>query len=188
MSIPAFAQGDEEQEIVQLSGIIIGEEGRQLPGVHVYVPKSGRGTTSNLYGYFSMPLLVGDSVIFSSVGFQKYHLVVPSGNTRLNVQILLKPDITYLQNVDVSPFLSEEHFKEAILALELPSVDDIIQQRLDGALIAMMVREASYDAALNARYYLNQQIYYQQDKFMPRSNPLLNPFNWARFIDSIKKK
>ena len=76
----------------------------------------------------------------------------------------------------------------SILALNLPSEDDIIRQRLDGQVIAMMVREASYDAALNARYYLNQQIYYQQDKFMPRTNPLLDPFNWARFIDSIKKK
>ena len=173
---------------MQFSGIIVGENGRQLPGVHGYVPKGGRGTTSNIYGYFSMPLLEGDSVVFSSVGYRKYNLIIPSGMNRINIEVVLEVDTTYLENVDIMPFLSEENFKEAILAMELPREEDIIRDRLDGELMAMMIQSAPYDAALNARYYLNQQMYYQQDKFMPRTNPLLNPFNWARFIESLKKK
>lgn len=181
-----IAQGNQERQVVQFSGIILGNNGKQLPGVHIYVPKSGRGTTSNLYGYFSMPLLEGDSVVFSSVAYKKYTLVIPSDMNRINIEVVLEVDVTYLENVDIMPFLSEENFKEAILALELPDEEEILRSRLDGEVLAMMIQSAPYDAALNARYYLNQQIYYQQDKFVPRSNPFLNPFNWARFIQSLK--
>ncbi len=184
----AFAQfGSKKEKIVQFSGIVIGENNLQLPGVHIYVPKSGRGTTSNVYGYFSMPVIVGDSIVFSSVGYEKFSVIIPDGRERIRAQIKLTVDITYLENVDISPFLSEENFKQAILALELPNEEDLIAQRLDGASMAYMIQNTPYDGALNARYYLNQQIYYQQDKYMPRSNPLLNPFAWAQFFKSIKK-
>ena len=187
ISQKAFSQKKEQESIVQFSGIVTGENQAQLPGVHIYVPKSGRGTTSNIYGYFSMAVLVGDSMVFSSVGYEKYSLVIPGGNERVNVLVNMIVDTTYLENVDIMPFLSEENFKLAILALELPDVDEEIYSRLDGAALAMMIQNAPYDAAMNARYYLNQQIYYQQDKFMPRSNPLLNPFAWAQFFKSLKK-
>ena len=187
ISQQAFSQKKEQESIVQFSGIVTGENQAQLPGVHIYVPKSGRGTTSNIYGYFSMAVLVGDSMVFSSVGYEKYSLVIPGGNERVNVLVNMIVDTTYLENVDIMPFLSEENFKLAILALELPDVDEEIYSRLDGAALAMMIQNAPYDAAMNARYYLKQQIYYQQDKVMPRSNPLLNPFAWAQFFKSLKK-
>ena len=187
ISQQAFSQKKEQESIVQFSGIVTGENQAQLPGVHIYVPKSGRGTTSNIYGYFSMAVLVGDSMVFSSVGYEKYSLVIPGGNERVNVLVNMIVDTTYLENVDIMPFLSEENFKLAILALELPDVDEEIYSRLDGAALAMMIQNAPYDAAMNARYYLKQPIYYQQDKFMPRSNPLLNPFAWAQFFKSLKK-
>ncbi len=178
---------EKEEEIIQFSGIVLGESDMQLPGVHIYIPKSGRGTTSNVYGYFSMPVLVGDSVVFSSIGYEKYSLIIPGGKERIRVQIQLQVDTLYLQNVDITPFLSEEHFKEALLALNLPDHDDMISQRLDGVSMAYMMQNTGYDGALNARYYMNQQIFYQQDKYMPRSNPLLNPFAWAQFFKSLKK-
>jgi hypothetical protein len=176
-----------EEEIIQFSGLVIGEENLQLPGVHIYVPKSGRGTTSNIYGYFSMPVIVGDSIVFSSVGYEKYSVIIPGGKERIRAQIQMVVDTTYLQNVDITPFLSEENFKQAILALDLPNPDEIMMGRMDGATMAYMMQSTGYDGAMNARYYLNQQIYYQQDKFMPRSNPLLNPFAWSQFFKSLKK-
>ena len=184
----SYAQFNKKQEeIIQFSGIVIGEDNLQLPGVHIYVPKTGRGTTSNIYGYFSMPVIVGDSIVFSSVGYEKYSVIIPSGKERIRAHINMVVDTTYLQNVDITPFLSEENFKQAILALDLPNPDEIMMSRMDGATMAYMMQSTGYDGAMNARYYLNQQIYYQQDKFMPRSNPLLNPFAWAQFFKSLKK-
>ena len=181
---------DKEQHVVQFTGIIVADDGvSQIPGVHVYVPKSGRGTSTNMYGYFSMPALVGDEIVVSAIGFLKQHYVVPEGqNGRVNVLFKLEEDTVYLQNVDFTLYISEREFKEAILALNLPDDRQVLQNRLDGASLAAMLQNTPYDASLNARYYFDQQFYYMQDNYGPRSNPFLNPFNWSRFIQSLKSK
>lgn len=179
-----------EQHVVQFTGIIVADDGiTQIPGVHVYVPKSGRGTSTNMYGYFSMPALVGDEVVVSAIGFLKQHYVVPEGqNGRVNVLFKLEEDTVYLQNVDFTLYISEREFKEAILALNMPDDRQVLQNRLDGAALAALLRNTPYDASLNARYYFDQQFYYMQDNYGPRSNPFLNPFNWGRFIKSLNDK
>jgi CarboxypepD_reg-like domain len=186
-----FAQTkNKEQQVVQFTGVVVADDGiTQIPGVHVYVPKSGRGTSTNMYGYFSMPAVVGDEVVVSAIGFLKHYYVVPEGvNDRVNVLFKLEEDTVYLQNVDFTLYISEREFKEAILALNVPDNGKMLQNRLDGAALAMMIRNTPYDASLSARYYFDQQFYYMQDNYGPRSNPFLNPFNWSRFIKSLKTK
>jgi hypothetical protein len=185
-----YGQTHKGQNIVQFTGIVVADDGvQEVPGVHIYVPKSGRGTTTNIYGYFSMPALVGDEIVVSAIGFLKQSYLVPEGkNNRVNVLFKLQEDTLYLQNVDISPYLSEKQFKEAILALNVPDNNRMLEGRLDGAAMAMMLQNTPYDASLNARYYFDQQFYYMQDTYGPRSNPFLNPFNWSRFIKSLKKK
>lgn len=180
----------QEKKVVQLSGIVVADDGNtELPGVHVYVPAYGRGTTTNAYGYFSMPALVGDHVVLSSVGFIKQEFIVPSGtNGRVNVMLQMETDTVYLENIDITPFLSEKMFKQAILAMRLPEDRGrAAGSRLDGDVLSAMVGSMPYDAQLNATYYFNQQQYYMQDSYGPRSNPFLNPFNWAKFINSLNK-
>jgi len=179
----------QNQEIVQLTGVVVTDDGHtQVPGVHIYVPSYGRGTTSNVYGYFSMPVLVGDHLVLSSIGFVKQHFVVPSGtNGRVNVVFKMITDTVYLENIDITPFLSEKMFKQAILAMNVPEPGEMVKGRLDGSTLAAMARNMPYDATLNASYYFNQQLYYLQDSYGPRSNPFLNPFNWSKFIGSLKK-
>ncbi len=181
------AQG---QEIVQLTGVIVADDGQtNIPGVHVYVPTHGRGTTSNAYGYFSMPVLVGDHLVISSIGFIKQTFIVPDGiNGRVNVVFKIVTDTLYLENIDITPFLSEKMFKQTILAMNLPDPGEMVKGRLDGITLAEMARNMPYDAGLNASYYFNQQLYYMQDSYGPRSNPFLNPFNWSKFINSLNKK
>lgn len=179
-----------ERKVVQFTGIVVSNDGvSEIPGVHIYVPKSGRGTTSNVYGYFSMATLVGDEVMVSAVGFIKQRFIIPEGtNNRVNVLFKMEEDTLYLQNVDISPYVSEREFKEAILAMKMPDENKVLENRLDGAALSLLLENTPYDASLNARYYFDQQFYYMQDAYGPRSNPFLNPFNWSRFIQSLKKK
>ena len=180
----------QNQEIVQLTGMVVSDDGQTaVPGVHIYVPKYGRGTTSNSYGYFSMPVLVGDEMVLSSIGFIKQRFVIPQGtNGRVNVVFKMEMDTVYLENIDITPFLSEKMFKEAILAINIPDAGEMIGNRLDGNALSALMRNMPYDASLNASYYFNQQLYYMQDNYGPRTNPFLNPFNWSKFIKSLDKK
>ncbi|MFA0961249.1 carboxypeptidase-like regulatory domain-containing protein [Roseivirga sp. BDSF3-8] len=187
--------GDEQQEkkkVIQFSGVVIDAVTEEpLPGVHVYVPLAGRGTTSSSFGYFSMPVLEGDSVVISSVGFRKRGLIIPATEKdTYSVMIELSEDTTMLPTVEVLPYPTEELFKEAVLAMELPDEGnyDNLAENLNEELMASMFRSTPMDGELNYRVYQQQQIQYMNDRFGPRPNPLLNPFNWARFIKSLKKE
>lgn len=183
----AFAQS--KKRVIQLSGIILSEDSVSgLPGVHIYVPKAGRGTTSNRTGYFSMPVLVGDSVVISSVGYKHaYHIVAPSASDYVTIIVEMVTDITFLKEVEIMPFPTEEVFKEAILALNIPMDNGVDPKALNAELLALMIRTTPMDGDANYRYYMNQYPGSINDRFQPRMNPFLNVFNWARFFRDLKK-
>lgn len=181
------AFGQTQKRIIQLSGIVMDSVG--LPGVHIYVPKAGRGTTTNGVGFFSMPVLAGDSIVISSVGYKRKHYIVPQhSNEYLTIVVTLVEDATYLSDVIITEFPTEEVFKEAILALNIPTRDQSIDQRnLNQELLALILKTTPMDGYQNQRYYMNQWASSQSDKFQPVTNPFLNPFNWAKFFNSLKK-
>ena len=97
-------------------------------------------------------------------------------------------DVTLLQTVTITQFPTEEVFKQAVLALNVPLDDRGFDQRnLNAELLALMLRTTPMDGNANYRYYINQYAGSVQDKFQPRMNPFLNPFNWARFFKDLKK-
>jgi CarboxypepD_reg-like domain len=183
-----LAQG--QKRIIQLSGIVLDQDSIiPLPGVHVYVPKAGRGTSTNGSGFFSMPVLVGDSVVISSIGYHRQHTIVPNHQSDfLTLIIELQEDATLLPEIIITPFPTEEVFKQAVLALNIPMDDNRIDKRnLNAELISLMARTAPMDANLNYKYYMDQTIQGYSSQFRPPMNPFLNPFNWARFFKDLKK-
>lgn len=182
-----FAQS--KKRVIQLSGIILSEDSVSgLPGVHIYVPKAGRGTTSNRTGYFSMPVLEGDSVVISSVGYVRRSYIVPkSVSEYITIVVEMVQDITYLKEVEIMPFPTEEVFKEAVLALNIPMDNGVDPKALNAELLALMLKTTPMDGAANYRYYMDQYPGSVNDRFQPRVNPFLNPFNWARFFRDLKK-
>lgn len=185
------AQGEKSKDPIQFSGIIVGEDSVSgVGGVHIFIPKTGRGTTSNMYGYFSMPVLPGDSVIISAVGYQRQYYKIPKNKKEsFTVIVELAADTTYLPEIEIFPYPSEEDFKAAILALQLPDEDDFNNMRnnLDPVLLAKIFENTPMSANMNHRYFMMGQTQQLNDKFGPRPNTLLNPFAWAEFIKSIKR-
>lgn len=183
----AFSQS--QRRVVQLSGVVFsGDSVQTLPGVHIYVPLAGRGTTSNNNGFFSLPVLTGDSVVISSVGFQRQHYIVPDNAPEfLSIIIDLTVDTKQLPEVTIFPYPTEELFKDAVLAMNLPMDDSGIDHKnMSAELMALMARTQPMDGAANYRYYMNQYPQSIQNKFMPVTNPFLNVFNWAKFLKQLK--
>ena len=183
------AEAQQQKRVVQLSGIVMDTVTGPIPGVHVYIPKAGRGVTTNAVGFFSLPVLVGDSVVISSVGYKRQHYIVPASSTEFSTIIVpMVEDVTYLREIVIVPYPTEEVFKEAVLALNLPPDNGIDQKNLNAELLALMLKTTPMDGPLNQRYALNQWAASQNDKFMPVTNPFLNPFNWVKFFNGLKKK
>lgn len=189
-STTAHAQAG-RRHLIQLSGIVLDENDSSvrglLPGVHVYVPKAGRGTSTNPTGFFSMPVLPGDSIVISAVGYVRQHYIVPNiPEDFWTIVVEMTTDNTYLREVTILPFPTEEVFKQAVLALNVPMDNGIDPRNLNAQLMALMMRTTPMDGNLNYRYYMeqyNQSIYNKQ---MGVTNPFLNPFNWARFFRDLK--
>jgi hypothetical protein len=181
-----FAQS---RRVIQLSGIVTDTSGVFVPGVNVYVPKAGRGTTTLNNGFFSLPLLVGDSVVISAVGYQRQSYIVPAEAKEFTTLLIeLREDYTILPPVVVI-MPTEEIFKDAVLALNVPLDNTGIDSKnLNAELFALMVRTTPMDGNANYRYYIEQFSTSADNKFHPIYNPFLNPLNWVKFIKDIKKK
>ncbi len=190
-TMEAVAQ-DEKRDVIQFSGVVTDQDTISgILGAHIYAPKSRRGTTTNFYGYFSFPVLEGDSVVISSVGYQKTSLIIPKiDEDSYTIIIAMPEDTTYLPELEITPFPTEEMFKEAVLAYRMPNQDDLnnMDRNVDPMTLMEMARVTPMDGSLNHRYFMNQQAVYLHDGYGPRYNPLLNPFAWAEFFKSLKRK
>ena len=185
----SFSQG--QKKIIQLSGVVVGQDSISgVGGVHVYVPKAGRGTTSNPYGYFAMPVLAEDSIIVSAIGYQKQSFIMP-GDKGVSVTLFieLKPDTTVLPELEIFPYPTEELFKKAVLAVELPNRRDLenLDKSLDKDLLRRMYNNEPMSANMNYKYFMDQQMMATSTKYQLPSNPLLNPFACVKFIKAIKR-
>ena len=188
--IPGNAQT--KKRVIQLSGVVLEEDsvsGIPVPGVHIYVPKAGRGTTTNGMGFFSMPVLEGDEIIVSAVGYQHQNVTVASDWPEYQtIVITLNQDTTFLQPVNVFAFPTEEVFKQAVLAMNMPSDRSGIDKRnFNEELLALMIKTTPMDGYQNQRYYLDQWANSANSRFQPVTNPFLNVFNWAKFFSSLKE-
>ncbi|GAA4830103.1 carboxypeptidase-like regulatory domain-containing protein [Algivirga pacifica] len=186
-----FAQG--EQRTFQLSGIVVdGEEDYGVPGVSVYIKHANRGVATNDVGFFSLPTVVGDTVIIRAVGYKQQELVVPrSEELGLTILIDLQSDTTLLPVLEFFPYPTKELFEEAFMALgdEKDSRLENMERNLSKEAMERMVMSLSMDGAGNYREYMKLRNQVQDNRLMGApSNPLLNPFAWAELIKSLRKK
>ncbi|MFC6997218.1 carboxypeptidase-like regulatory domain-containing protein [Rufibacter roseus] len=187
----AYGQGG--RKVIQLTGVVTaGDSLLGLAGASVYIPKAGRGTSTNEYGFFSLPVLAGDSVVFSSIGFAKQSLVIPQNFERDSYSVIIEmlEDPTMLPEIRVFPYATFRDFTQAVLAMKMPD-DGIDRQRaMSEQIIKQMFENTPMDANANHRQYMNLQ----NNQMMRRggynpqaNNPLLNPFAWYQVIQSIKR-
>lgn len=188
--VPGEAQ--QKKRVIQLSGVVLEEDsvsGSPVPGVHIYVPKAGRGTTTNGMGFFSMPVLEGDEIVISAVGYDRQNVTVqPDWPEYQTIIVTLTQDTTFLPEVVIFPFPTEEVFKQAVLAMNMPLDNTGIDKRnFNEELLALMVKTTPMDGYQNQRYYLDQWANSANNRFQPVTNPFLNVFNWAKFFSSLKQ-
>jgi hypothetical protein len=186
----AFAQDAPQRKIVQLSGVILNSDSTvAIPGVNIYVPRKGRGTSSNRYGYFSMPVVAGDSVVFSFIGLKRQSLKIPENieDDKVSYILTMVEDEYALSEIEVMPYPTEEEFKNAILALNIEDEIQLNRGNLSPQLLLRWAEEMPASGNENFRQFTNQQMMQTMDRYGPRPLPLLNPFAWSQFIQSIKR-
>ena len=188
----SLAYAQEEKRIIQFTGVVFGQDSATVvPGVHIYIPKSGRGTTSNPYGFFSLPVVEGDSVVFSAIGYKRSYYLIPEheGESSMKLIVTLEDDIQFLEEVEIRPYPTEAMFKEALITMELPYQKEYanIYQWMNSEIMRKGYYDLPASPNANHQYFMQQQFQSYINRYSPPQNQLLNPFAWAQFINSLKK-
>ncbi|WP_170172677.1 carboxypeptidase-like regulatory domain-containing protein [Hymenobacter rigui] len=192
---PGRARAQGQRQVVQFTGIVAsGDSLLGVPGAAIFVPKAGRGTTSNPYGYFSLPVLAGDSIVIRSLGYRNQYVIIPENYPRQSYSVIvnLKEDATVLPEVRIFPYATEKAFKEAFLAMKPPTENDRTPaDKLNEQIMRRMFNTLPVTSMGNYR----QTMQAQQNDQMRRmgfgatpatNNPLLNPFSWLQLINQVK--
>lgn len=192
---PTGAQAQGQRRVVQFSGIVAtGDSLLGVPGAAVFVPKAGRGTATNAYGYFSLPVLAGDSIIIRSLGYRNQYVIIPEDYQRQSYSVIvsLREDATVLPEVRIFPYATEKQFKEAFLALKLPTErGSAAAENLNEQVMRRMFNNLPVTSMGNYRQTMQNQQYDHSRRMGTApspytSNPLLNPFSWLQLINQVK--
>ena len=194
MILPVFTHAQKEQQdrkeyyknLVQFSGAVVtGDSLHPVAFTHIIDHKTGFGTISDYYGYFSFVANKGDSITFSAIGFKKGLFVIPDTihNNRYTMFQVMTSDTVYLSETVIYPWPTKEQFKEAFLKLDIPDDDlEIARKNLDRYELYVRAQAMPMDGSMNYRNYIDQTVskLYYAGQTQPIS--LLNPFAWAQFI------
>lgn len=184
------AQDQQDKKVIQLSGIILNADSTDaVPGVNIYVPKKGRGTVSGRFGYFSMPVLEGDSVVFTFIGLKKQAFKIPDKveNDRISLILTMEVDEIALAEIEVMPYPTEEEFKKAVIAMNVVDPMAISRSNMSPEMLLRWAESMPASGGENFRYFQEGQMMQNQDLYGPRPLRILDPFAWSQFIRSIKR-
>lgn len=199
--IATWANGQNESQALQLSGIVLSGDSipRPIPYAHVYIDGGTRGTMTDADGFFSFAVLAGDTVVFSCIGFQKERLAVPDTleKTAYLARIRMERDTTLLEEVTLYPWPTRDRFKDAFLATNInTTANDIAMRNLatqalkDRAAAMGLSPEEAQDMAIQ----IQNQSMYNFGQYSNQANgatailgALANPFAWHQLFQSFKK-
>lgn len=191
------ASAQRYNDLVQFSGVVVTADSlRPVPFTTISVGKSGRGTSSDYWGFFSIVVHKNDLITFSAVGYKSGLFRIPDtlSENRYSLIQVMSSDTIMLTETVIYPWPSKEEFRHAFLTLDIPDDDIEIARR---NLAYMEMREIygrnydperyGYTPGQSYRNYMSAQsdkLYYN-GQTMP--NNLLNPLAWAKFIKAWKR-
>ncbi len=192
--IPVVAKAQFENfkdSVVQLYGVVMTADSLQaLPSVSVMVKGQNRGTITNSQGVFSIVVLKGDNIEFTSVGFKPKSVMVPkdiAGN-QYSVLQLMVTDTVFLAATIIKSRPTREQFERDFLNTRVPDDNlEIARQNNDESKRRLLMASLPRDGKEAASNYLSKQSakYYYAGQAPPQN--IFNPFAWADFIKSWKR-
>jgi hypothetical protein len=117
------AQTMTEPKVVQLSGVVVvGDSLYPAPFVTIYRMRDFRGTYSDRNGYFTLPAMEGDTLMFYFTGLKRSIFNVPAaGEAHVSLVQVMEEDTIQLPTTYILPYPSRENFRKELLALDLPN-------------------------------------------------------------------
>lgn len=177
--------------VVQLYGVVMTADSlRALPSVSIVVQGRNQGTMTNDQGVFSIVVLKGDKIEFTSVGYKPKLVTIPKdidGNQQSMIQLMVEDEV-YLPTTIIKKLPTREEFERDFVNTKIPDdQEEIARQNLSEANRRALMAIYPADGREASQYFLKQNArkYYSAGQLPPQN--IFNPLAWAEFIKSWKR-
>lgn len=180
-----------KDSVVQLYGIVMTADSlKGIPSVSIVVKGQNRGTISNDNGVFSIVVLKGDDVEFTSIGYKPILVNVSKnlqGNQHSIIQLMVT-DTIFLPATIIKPRLTRQQFERDFINTKVPDDDiTIARTNTNAATRRILLSSLPSDGREASNQYLRQsagKLYYS-GQVAPQN--IFNPFAWNEFIKAWKR-
>jgi len=180
-----------KDSVVQLYGVVMTADSlKAIPSVSIIVKGQNRGTITNEQGVFSIVVLKGDQIEFTSIGYKPKLTLIPKnleGNQQSIIQLLVQ-DTVYLPATIIKRRPTREQFERDFANAKVPDDNiEIARKNTDAATLQAMARVLPKDGREAANNYLKQVAIksYSAGQLPPQN--IFNPLAWAEFIKAWKR-
>ena len=192
--LPATSKAQFEtfkDSVVQMFGVVMSADSlRGLPAVSIMVKGQNRGTISNDEGVFSIVVLKGDKVEFTSIGFKPRLVEIPldlKGNQFSMIQLMIT-DTVYLPATIIRQRPTREQFERDFVNTKVPYDEiEVARNNNSYAKRRLLMSSLPSDGKEASAQYMQQQsrkLYYS-GQIAPQN--IFNPFAWNEFIKAWKR-
>lgn len=171
---------------VRVSGVVLDADDRkEIPYTSVRISGTMYGTAADNNGYFSLFINAGDTLKFSSIGFNDAVFIMPYNlkSEQYSLVQLMRKETMMLNEVIVFPWPDLKNFEKAFLdAKTKRNMDDLVFE------VQRDLRE-TVDDNEKYEYYYDQMRYnklYELHGMIPPNN-FLNPIRWSNFLQDVKE-
>lgn len=175
--------------LVQLTGMVINEDGRPMEYAHILIINRHFGAITNERGMFSIVVAEHDSVRFSTLGYKPSILIIPDSlvEPHYHVEITMRRDTFQIEQVDIYPWKTYEEFKRALVELPSESKDMENARRNIAIIRAQIFMDTSPDPGVNFKEVMNREMARVMvgEELVPY-NALLNPISWVQFFQALR--
>lgn len=192
ITIAAKAQFETfKDSVVQLYGVVMTADSlRGIPSVTVKLRNQNRGTYTNEQGVFSIVVMKGDIIDFTSIGYKAKAVTIPAdlkGNSFSVIQLMVT-DTVYLPATIIKARPSREQFERDFVNTDVPADKiEIARQNTLTAQSRILQQSLPRDGTEGSSRTLRQaaQATYYNGQFRPQ--PIFSPAAWAEFINAWKR-
>ncbi len=192
LSVTAGFSQTSQKKLVQFSGVIMNTDSNTVVPYVTITNVTGKAQfySANYKGYFSFVANVGDTLLFTAVGYKKEGLVIPADLTDNSYTVLVRmqQDIINLPAVRVYPWASTDEFKKEFMTMKFADDDlEIARKNVSKESLSAMMASLPRDGAEMQSYNFQNNHARLTNKNMNQrlANPLLNPFAWGALIQQI---
>lgn len=192
--IPVAANAQFESfkdSVVQLYGVVMTADSlKGLPAVSVVVKGQNRGTVTNDQGVFSIVVVKGDQIEFTSIGYKPKTVSIPKtldGNQQSIIQLMVE-DTLYLPATIIKRRPSREEFEREFINNKIPDDNqEIARQNVSEDKRRILMAVYPQDGREAANYYFRQNANKATYAGQLAPQNIFNPLAWAEFIQAWKR-